>query len=167
MPGISNQFTRKTLIRDILSLLAAGYASVGLDDNLAKVVETVVASPKQHVLPVIDNDGKLAGMIRLSTICGEALAHLAPELLMADIDSLDAVLEFADLEVARTAKELMVPAFSIREDARLVDAFRLFHSENITALPIVDDKSRLVGVIDAVQLLSMWVTQAPPSDSDE
>ena len=43
------------------------------------------------------------GLIRLSTICGEALDHLAPELLMADIDTLADVFEFAQLEAARTA----------------------------------------------------------------
>ncbi len=163
MPETSNQLTRKTLIRDVLSLLAAGYASVGVNDNLAKVVETVVTFPKQHVLPVVDNDGRLAGIIRLSTVCGEALAHLAPELLIADIDTLEEVLQFTDLEIARTARELMQPAVSIHEDARLVDAFRLLHSEKVTALPIADKDGHLIGVIDAVQLLSLWVNQGASS----
>ena len=139
--------TRTTLIRDVISPLRADLASVKPDDTLAKVVEAVISAPTQRVLPVIDEDEKLVGMIRLSTICGEVLDHLAPELLMADIDTLADVFEFAQLEAARTADQLMEPGVSINQDARLVDALRLLHDPvvNLTSLPVLDDDGRPLG----------------------
>jgi CBS domain-containing protein len=121
------------------------------------------------VLPVVDEDRKLVGLIRPSTICGEALDHLAPELLMADIDTLDDVYEFAQLEAARSANQLMEPGVSINPDARLVDALRLLHDPvvNLTSLPVVDDDGRLLGVIDVVQLLGMWMAGVGNSSTDE
>ena len=161
--------TRTTLIRDVISPLRADLASVTPDDNLANVVEAVISAPTQRVLPVIDEDEKLVGMIRLSTICGEVLDQLAPELLMADIDTLADVFEFAQLEAARTAGQLMEPGVSINQDARLVDALRLLHDPvvNLTSLPVVDDDGRLLGVIDVVQLLGMWMAGVGNSSTDE
>ena len=161
--------TRTTLIRDVISPLRADLASVKPDDTLAKVVEAVISAPTQRVLPVVDEDEKLMGMIRLSTICGEVLDHLAPELLMADIDTLADVFEFAQLEAARTADQLMEPGVSINQDARLVDALRLLHDPvvNLTSLPVLDDDGRLLGVIDLVQLLGMWMAGVGNSSIDE
>ena len=161
--------TRTTLIRDVISPLRADLASVKPDDNLTKVVEAVISAPTQRVLPVVDEDEKLMGMIRLSTICGEVLDHLAPELLMADIDTLADVFEFAQLEAARTADQLMEPGVSINQDARLVDALRLLHDPvvNLTSLPVLDDDGRLLGVIDLVQLLGMWMAGVGNSSTDE
>ncbi len=161
--------TRTTLIRDVISPLRADLASVKPDDNLAKVVEAVISAPTQRVLPVVDEDEKLVGMIRLSTICGEVLDNLAPELLMADIDTLADVFEFAQLEAARTADQLMEPGVSINQDARLVDALRLLHDPvvNLTSLPVLDDDGRLLGVIDLVQLLGMWMAGVGNSSTDE
>jgi CBS domain-containing protein len=161
--------TRTTLIRDVISPLRADLASVKPDDNLTKVVEAVISAPTQRVLPVVDEDEKLVGLIRLSTICGEALDRLAPELLMADIDTLDDVFEFAQLEAARTATQLMEPGVSINQDARLVDALRLLHDPvvNLTALPVVDNDGHLLAVIDVVQLLGMWMDQVIENPTDE
>lgn len=163
------RLTRSTLIRDVMSHLHGRFATVKSDDNLARVIEAVTSIPAQRMLAVVDEGGKLVGLIRLSTICGEALDHLAPELLMADIDTLAEVLEFAQLEAARTAGQLMEPGVSINQDARLVEALRLLHDPivNLNALPVVDDDGRLLGVIDAVRLLGMWMYGADRGLTDK
>ncbi len=163
------RLTRATLICDVMSHLHAGFATVNPGDNLAKVIEAVTSIPAQRVLAVVDEGGKLVGLIRLPTICGEALDHLAPELLMADIDSLDDVFEFAQLEAARTAGQLMEPGVSINQNARLVEALRLLHDPivNLNSLPVVDDDGRLLGVIDVVELLGMWMSGVNEPITDE
>ena len=63
----------------------------------------------------------------------------------------------------------MEPGVSINQDARLVDALRLLHDPvvNLTSLPVVDDDGRLLGVIDVVQLLGMWMAGVGNSSTDE
>lgn len=163
------RLTRATLIRDVMSHWRADFTTVNPGDNLAKVIEAVTSIPAQRVLAVVDEGGSLVGLIRLSTICGEALDHLAPELLMADIDSLDDVFEFAQLEAARTAGQLMEPGISINQNARLVEALRLLHDPivNLNALPVVDDDGRLLGIIDVVELLGMWMSGVNEDLTDE
>lgn len=163
------RLTRATLISDVASHLSVDAATVKPEDNLAKVIEAVTSIPNQRLLPVVDGGGKLVGVIRLSTICGEALDHLAPELLMADIDTLADVFEFAALEAARTAGQLMEPGVSINQGARLVEALRLLHDPivNLNALPVVDDRGRFLGVIDVVELLGMWMSGVNEDMTDE
>jgi|ERR1022692_710816 CBS domain-containing protein len=55
---------------------------------------------------------------------------------------------------ADTASDLMVPnPISLRADASVAEAMRLFTDKGITAAPVIDDSGRPVGVISRSDLL--------------
>ena len=118
-------------------------------------------------LPVVDPQGKLIGLLQLRDL----LELVLPDFLKL-LDDFDFVPNFGAIEerkpseatLARPITDFMQPPVSVEEDSGLLRAFALLHQHQLHDLPVVDEHSKLMGIVSLVDVgaafLSGWnVTQ--------
>lgn len=110
-----------------------------VDDTVKQLLEKTGDVKRHGAVMVIDNDGRLAGIVtdadlrRLMTKHG----HKAPEL--------------------RTGKVMTAGCKKIRVDALAAEATAIFHKYRIDELPVVDADNRPIGLIDVQDILTIKV----------
>src|SRR3989304_1376396 len=136
--------------------------SISSTATIRQAASLVVA---RHIglVPVLDKQGKLIGMVRLSDLLSLELPvffNLLPDL--------DFVHDFGAVETTRpTAKEvdrpvttIMQPATSVVETCGLLRAYALMLKHNMHDLPVVSEENVLVGIASRVDIgvtiLAAW-----------
>jgi acetoin utilization protein AcuB len=98
-------------------------------------------------LPVVDNDGKLIGMLsdRDIRLIRPSLAFVGKE---------DAMVQFWSLAVQQAA---VFDPISVKPETTLKEAAELMMRWHVGGLPVADDQHKLVGVITYTDLLREFV----------
>jgi CBS-domain-containing membrane protein len=116
----------------------------------------LAAMVRQHHVsgfPVVDDDGKVAGVVSETDL----LAGAAEPLPDAHPGPRDWRHHRGLPPGQATAADLMThPAVTIGPDALVRDAARLMHSLRLQRLPVVDRDGRLVGVVSRSDVLSVF-----------
>jgi CBS domain-containing protein len=134
-------------------LMTANVLTASSGDALLEAADMMAWKGVRH-LPVVDDDGRLVGMVSerdLRTLLGvpaEALEHWA-----------------GAFGRDRTIDEVMVRSVeSVRPDQPLSQVIAAMISRNVGALPVVDAERRPVGIISYLDVLSALARfRAPPS----
>lgn len=130
-----------------------------------KIVEAAAIMVKKHVgiLPVVDEEGCLVGVISLRDLMGLEL----PDFLNL-IEDVDFVHDFGAVEttrpdaksIAREVTAIMRPAEPIDSKCGLLRAYALMDKNALMDLPVVNEEGKLVGVVSRVDIgtavLSLW-----------
>lgn len=140
----------------------------------ATVTEAAQVIVHRHVgtLPIVDEENKLVGVIRLSDIFKVFLPDFVTLL-----DTIDFVHDFGALEdrlpvgapeaAQRSVNELMQPPVFVEQSCGLLRAFAIMAKHQLRDLPVTDEKRRLVGIAShvdiAVAFLSSWMRQGTPA----
>jgi CBS domain-containing protein len=136
--------------------------SIPADTTIAGAARAFV---KHHVgvLPVIDDQGKPVGIIRLSDLLSLELPDFVK--LMADVDF---VHNFGAVETTRPEAELlcrpvttlMQTVITVEEDDGLLRAYALMLQHQLSDIPVVNKIGGLVGIVSRVDIgtaiLSIW-----------
>ncbi|HWV38200.1 MAG TPA: CBS domain-containing protein [Vulgatibacter sp.] len=136
-------------VRDVGSLLVARVMTsepitIGTDATLGEAAGMLLEGGFRH-LPVIDADGRLAGMLSERDL-RSAFGTDFLDWTTVDQDLLDDVVA-----------NVMVPEpVVVRANNRLVDILDVFTDERIGAVPVLDDEDRLVGILSYVDVLQ-WL----------
>ena len=136
--------------------------SVHDTDDLGTAAKQFV---KHHVgmLPVINADGKLVGVLQLRDLLTLALPDFTH--LMEDFDFVGTFgaansIQPSKEEISKKVSEVMEPPVCVEDTCGLSRAFALLHHHNLTDLPVVDAKNCLVGIASRVDvgtaLLKKW-----------
>jgi CBS-domain-containing membrane protein len=144
--------------------------SIRATETIRQAAAVVV---ERHVglLPVVDEQGKLMGVVGLRDLLSLEL----PDFFEL-IHDLDFIHDFGAVETTRPApelldqpvKSLMRPVTSVEETSGLLRSYALMLKQDLHDLPIVDVNGRLVGIASRVDLgtaiLTTWksVPQAKP-----
>ncbi len=127
---------------------------------------------ERHIglLPVVDQQGKPIGVVRL----GDLLSLELPDFFNL-LPDLDFVHDFGAVETTRPAPEeldrlittIAQPGFFVEETCGLLRAYALMMKHNLHDLPVVAKDGVLVGVASRVDIgaaiLSSWKTVKPSS----
>ena len=122
-------------------------------------------------LPVVDDEKKLVGMIRLENL----LALVMPDFVHL-LEHFEFAHNFGSLEYAQpdsetlkqAVTEIMEAPVSVDVDSGILRAAALLHFRDLRDLPVVDAKNTLVGLVShvdlGISLMSGW--DLPPIAAD-
>ncbi len=139
--------------------------SIPSDATIAKAAGIFV---KHHVgvLPVVDDQGKPLGIIRLSDLLSLELPDFVK--LVPDVDF---VHDFGAVETTRPepgllnrpVTTLMQTVITVDEDDGLLRAYALMLQHQLVDIPVVNRNGGLVGIVSRVDIgtavLSIWPTE--------
>lgn len=149
--------TQQTSIAEADRLLSIGPVVVHADDSLKRLAELAVENTACRVLSVVDESGRLVGLIPIRVLVNDIFLKIVPEEFLAEIADYRAVLKYAAHVGARTAANIMVEPVSVHPDETVRDAFERMHEHKLFGLPITDGEERVVGYIDQLEMLMVWV----------
>jgi CBS domain-containing protein len=148
--------TSQTLVADADRVLATGPVVVGRDDSLETLAEKAVEHPTCRIISVVDDDGRLVGLVPVRMLVNDIFLKIVPEEFLGGIADIDAALEYARHIAARTAADIMIDPVSVRPDETVRTAFERMHHSRLNGLPIVDAEGRVTGYLDQLEMLLVW-----------
>ena len=149
--------TQSTSIRDADKLLSIAPVVVQREDDLQHVAEAATKQPGARLISVVDANGRLVGVIPVRVLVNEIFLKIVPEQFLGEILDYNHVLSYAKRLGARTAGDIMLDPVSVHPDDTVRDAFARMHQGDLIGLPITDDAGRVVGYVDQLELLLVWV----------
>ena len=121
------------------------------DATIEKVVQVILKDPKTRCVYTIDKQGKLTGIITLTTLAKYALSSAVPHPLW-NFRTIDFVAD----HLAGTIKTEPV---SIHDNDDLESAFQTMFNHDLEELPVVDDEGKVIGNLDMLELLTTTLEQ--------
>ena len=123
-------------------------------DNLGKAAKQFVQF-HLGMLPVINAEGKLVGVLQLRDLLNLALPDFTR--LMEDFDfvvSFGAAnsIQPSKEQIAKKVSDVMEPPVFVEDTCGLTRAFALLHKHNLTDLPVVDAENCLLGIASRVDV---------------
>jgi CBS-domain-containing membrane protein len=149
--------TQATRIDRADRLLSIGPVVVRADASLREIAEKAVENTGCRVIAVVDAHDRLIGVIPIRVLVNDIFLKIVPELFLGEIVDIDAALQYARHVGARTAADILLPSVFARGEETLRDAFRRMHDAKLNGLPIVDDQHHVVGYVDQLEMLLVWV----------
>lgn len=147
--------------------LAIEMLLVGATDDLLVVMRRAAAQPETRVVGVIDESGKVVGVLPVLRLVEAVVSRVAPEALLADISDIGDVARFGHAVESRVVRDVMIEPGVVRPEATLDEAFRLMHQRHLSGLYVVDPDGRPTGYLDLLELVLLYVDtlEAPPAPS--
>lgn len=149
--------TQGTSIHDADRILRMQPVVVGTGASLREVAERAVENTGCRVIAVVDDAERLAGVVPVDDLVAEVFRRIMPEEFLGVITDLEAVLDYAEHIGARTAGDIMQPAVSVHPDETVRTAFERMHASGHTGLPVTERDERVIGYVDQLELLVVWV----------
>ncbi len=150
--------TRRTPISAVLKLPPV---IVHEDDTLEEAARAMIQQPSVHCACVVNDENRLVGVLPLSTIAQDVFLHIIPEEFLSHVTDWDSVADFAQRSQVRQVKAAMLPPVWVKLDDTVEDAFRKMHElgvQGLQGLPVVDDDYHVVGYINLLGLLDVWLS---------
>ena len=149
--------TQATRVDDADRLLSVDPVVVRGRASLREIAEEAVRNTGCRVIAVVDDDDRLIGVIPVRVLVNDIFLKVVPEEFLGEIEDLEAVLKYAEHIGARTAEDILLPPVSVRREETVSDAFARMHEAKLNGLPIVDDDEHVVGYVDQLEMLLVWV----------
>jgi CBS domain-containing protein len=147
--------------------LAVEMLLVGVDDDLLSIMHRSAEQPQTRLIGIVDNDGKLVGVLPILRLAESVVSRVAPETLLTDIADAGDVARFGHAVEARVARDAMLEPATIAPEATIDQAFRRMHQRHLSGLYVVDDEGRPTGYLDLLELVLMYVdaleSASPPT----
>jgi CBS domain-containing protein len=149
--------TLQTTIAETDRLLRMEPVVVRTTASLRETAELAVRNTGCRVLAVVDDGERVVGVLPVRSLVNDVFLKLVPEEFLGEITDLDAVHKYAEHVGARTAGDVMLEPTSVRREDTVRTAFERMHEAKLNGIPITDDDGRVVGYIDQLELLLVWV----------
>ena len=127
------------------------------DQAVADVAECLSENPGINIAPVVDADGRLQGIIPMRLLLNDLFLRIAPEEFLDDLAGVGGLEEFGRMTRAESAGALMEPPAYVTPEDSARHAFALMHERRIEGLPIVDSEMKVVGYVDRLHLVRLWL----------
>ena len=138
---------------------------VRLDTPLDEVAQAMLAHPRVHMVCVVNDDGRLVGVLDLLTLADDFFFRIMPEEFLSEITDLEHAMRFAEMSGMRTAGDAMHEPVWVKRGQTVKDAFKRMHEHHLPGLPVVDDRYHVVGYISLLELMAVCL--GPAADNAE
>lgn len=117
-------------------------------DTTIKRAASILAERQITSLPVVDDDGRVCGVVSEADLIRDAFADDPRSHMIPSDDQ--------GRSLARYVSEVMTPhAITVHESTDVAQAADLMTSTSIKSLPVVDDRQRVVGMISRSDLVRL------------
>ena len=150
--------------KTVAEVMTAEPTTVSPQTSLQEAIQ-ILAEKKISGLPVVDESGKLLGIISETDLTWQATGVDAPPYVMF----LDSVIYLQNpakhnqevhKALGQTVKEAMSDRpVTIRGDKLVREAARIMHEKNLRRLPVVDNQSKLIGIITQGDVIKMMAAE--------
>lgn len=120
--------------------------------SLDEVAREMMSNPQVHVASVVEENGRLIGVISLKSLADDLYFHIVPEEFIAESSDLEKMMSFADKSRISTAKDAMSAPVWIQVGETVKDAFTRMHDNDLPGLPLVNEQYRVVGYVNLLEL---------------
>lgn len=144
---------RDTPVHEAMALLNLEPVRVLNTSPLDQVASAFQERPHVHVASVVNDEGRLVGLLSLRTLADALFFHFMPEEFLMESISLDLAKEYAQKSRLRTAGDAMQQPVWIKKNETVKDAFKRMHENQLPGLPVVDDRYHVIGYINLIELL--------------
>jgi CBS domain-containing protein len=145
---------RDMCVGDVMQILRLEAALVRQDAPLDEVARVILAHPRVPVVAVVNEEGRLIGILNVHTVADGLFFHIMPEEFLSKVIDLDDVMKFAAQSGMRSAEDAMLPPISVKSTDKVRDAFKRMHEHDLVGLPVVDDRYHVIGYIDLLELMA-------------
>ena len=149
--------TQRTTIAEADRLLSVEPVVVEAAASLRETAERAVENTGCRVIAVVDGDRRLVGVLPVRALVNDIFLKIVPEEFLGEITDLEAALKYAEHIRARTAGDVMAEPVSVHLDETVRTAFERMHVSKLHGLPITDRDERVVGYVDQLELLMVWI----------
>ncbi len=148
--------TRETLIGQLTNERIKKAVAVHPDDTLIDVAEKITETPNATITCVVNQRGHLVGLLPLRQLMDDLFMAVVPEAFLAESINFDKVMNFAKLNQTETAGDAMIAPVSVTKNDTIKDAFTRMHENQISGIPVVNEKQEVIGCLDRVELLIFY-----------
>jgi CBS domain-containing protein len=149
--------TQQTTIAEADRILRMEPVVVESTASLRRTAELAVENTGCRVIAVVDGDRRLLGVLPVRVLVNDVFLKIVPEEFLGEITDLEAVHRYAEHVGARTAGDIMIEPMSVHPDETVRTAFERMHASHLNGLPITDHDDRVVGYVDQLELLMVWI----------
>lgn len=138
-------------IKDMRMLVTPHPVFVKKDTSADEIAKTLIANPRLKSVYIVDDKQQLIGKITLKMLIKHEFMDLLP--------SRFSVLDFGSLEFVgeKTAEDLMIKPVYVKDEDTLKTAFVEMYENDLDELPVVDEKLKLIGNINLLELLTILI----------
>lgn len=148
---------RHLTVGDVHRRLTIDPITVRASTTMREIAELAARSPMTRVVAVVDDDGRLIGIVPLRMVSIRVLSSVLPELALRLTSSTEGMAEFEKAIRGDTAGDIMADPAGLPTTMSLGDAFQRLVTLRVDGLPVVDDQNRVIGYLDAVEVLLAWL----------
>ena len=149
--------TQQTSIADADRILRMEPVVVPVSASLREVADLAVVNTGCRVIAVVDAERRLVGVLPVRVLVNDVFLKIVPEEFLGEVTDLEGALKYAGHVGARTAGDVMVDPVSVHPDETVRTAFERMHESKLNGLPITDADEVVVGYVDQLELLLVWV----------
>jgi CBS domain-containing protein len=146
---------RDTPVEEVARLLDLDAALVEPDMTLDQVAQSMLDHPRAHVACVVNDEGRLIGVLDLKTLADDLFFHIMPEEFLTEITDMDHLLDFAEKSRMRTVADAMKEPVWVKQGETVKDAFKRMHEHGLPGLPVVDDRYHVVSYVNLLELMAI------------
>jgi len=152
---------RDTAVSEVLKVMNLEPTIVKEDAPLNEVAMAMMEHPSSHIVNVVNEVGRLTGLINLNDLANDIFFHIMPEEFLSELTSLEDVLKYADKARMRNARDAMQNPVWVKINDHVKDAFVRMHENRVSGLPVVDDQYQVIGYINLLELLAVCLDIHP------
>lgn len=149
--------TRSTPIARIVDLLTTGPAVMNAADSIYSLALRMAIIPCPRVICVLDSQKRLQGLVPLRAVLESVFAEADEQGASGAMLERATAAEAASAASFETAAGLMQAPVWVQPGDTVKDAVDRMVAARLDGLPIVDGDLRVVGYLDAVELLGTWL----------
>jgi CBS domain-containing protein len=152
----SDRPARRTPVAATEGLLHIEPLLLDKETEVTSALRQVAAHPETRIIGVIDDDGRLIGILPILRLAEAVVSRLAPEALLSGLSGIADIASFTHAVEARTVGEAMLAPVSVPPSATIDDAFRRMHARHHSGIHVVDEAGRPIGYLDLLEVALVY-----------
>ena len=144
-------------VDDISNLISKKAKIVRSNSDIFKIAQTMIKDPKTRSVYVVDETGRLEGIIPAIYFVKVIYHEYVPE----DYLYLNMMkpIEYDMLESMNTieASDIMLNPIFVKPDDSLKTAFQNMFSNNLKEIPVVNDDMKITGELNILEMIEAWL----------